>query len=76
MNPQATWEQLLAAYAAGDWNAIEERATELLAWLDRDGFPPAIVKHPGIGPEWNTALARTACLLALDTVQGKWSIPA
>jgi hypothetical protein len=40
MDPQATWEQLLAAYAAGDWDLIEERASDLLAWLDRGGFPP------------------------------------
>ena len=76
MNPQVTWEQLLAAYAAGDWDIIEERATALLAWLDRDGIPPAIIKHPSIGSEWNTVLARTACLLALDSVQSRWSIPA
>jgi hypothetical protein len=76
MNPQIAWEQMLRAYASGDWDAIEQRATELLAWLDRDGVPPTIVKHPGIGPEWNAALARTACLLALDDVQSRWSVPA
>ena len=31
MDPQATWEQLLAAYAAGDWDLIEERATDQTA---------------------------------------------
>jgi len=41
MDPQATWDQLLAAYAAGDWDVIEERATDLIAWLDRGGFPIA-----------------------------------
>ena len=25
MDPQAAWDQLLAAYAAGDWDQIEER---------------------------------------------------
>ena len=38
MDPQAAWDQLLAACAAGDWEQIEERATDLLAWLDRGGF--------------------------------------
>ena len=43
MDPQATWDQLLAAYAAGDWDILEERATDLIAWLDRGGFPPTIL---------------------------------
>src|SRR3989442_1598497 len=43
MDPQATWDQLLCAYAEGDWDAIEERATELLEWLDRGGFPPKVL---------------------------------
>ena len=46
MDPQAAWDQLLAAYAAGDWDVIEERATDLLAWLDRGGFPPTIIRQP------------------------------
>ena len=37
MNPQTTWDQLLCAFAQGNWDAIEERATELLAWLDGGG---------------------------------------
>ena len=73
MDPQATWEQLLCAYGAGDWDAIEELATELIAWLDRGGFPPKVLNRPELGPDWDRALARAGCLLALEIVQGQWS---
>ena len=43
MNPQKTWERLLAAYAQGDYSAIEDHATALLRWLDDEGPPPAVV---------------------------------
>ena len=75
MDPQATWEQLLAAYAGGDWDVIEERATDLLGWLDRGGFPPKVLNRPGLGPDWDRVLARAGCLLALETVQAEWRIP-
>lgn len=74
MDPQKTWDQLLAAYAAGDWDTIEERATNLIAWLDRGGFPPKVVNRDGLGPDWDRALARAGCLFALDLVQCAWSI--
>ena len=55
MDPQAAWDQLLAAFADGDWDTIEERATDLLAWLNRDGFPPTVLNaelgHEGTGSE-------------------------
>ena len=75
MDPQATWDQLLAAYAAGDWDVIEERATDLIAWLDRGGFPPKVLNQSELGEEGNRILTRTACLFALDAVQGAWRIP-
>ena len=74
MDPQAAWEQLLAAYAAGDWEQIEERATDLLAWLDRGGFPPMIIRQPELDADWNRALARSGCLHALEIVRAEWSI--
>jgi hypothetical protein len=74
MDPQAAWDQLLAAYAEGNWDQIEERATDLLAWLDRGGFPPMILQQPDLDPDWNRALARAGCLHAMETVQGEWSI--
>jgi hypothetical protein len=60
MDPQAAWDQLLAAYAAGDWDQIEELATDLLAWLDRGGFPPMIIQQPDLDSDWNRALAVAA----------------
>lgn len=76
MDPQATWDQLLSAYAEGDWDVIEKRATDLLAWLDRGGFPPQVVSAAGLGPEFIRALARAGCLLALETIQAQWNIQA
>ena len=73
MDPQATWDQLLCAFGTGDWDAIEECATELIEWLDRGGFPPQILRQD-LGPDWNRALARAGCLFALETVQGEWRV--
>ena len=75
MDPQAAWDQLLAAYADGDWDVIEERATDLLAWLDRGGFPPKVLTNRDLGDDINRAIARAGCLLALDMVRGHWGIP-
>lgn len=75
MDAQATWEQLLAAYAAGDWDLIEERATDLLGWLDRGGFPPKVLARADLGEDGNRVLARAGCLFALDAIQGAWRIP-
>ena len=75
MDPQATWDQLLAAYAAGDWDLIEERATDLLAWLDRDGFPPKVLIRDQLGEDGNRVLARAGCLFALEAVKCAWRIP-
>ena len=55
MDPQTAWDQLLAALAEGDWDVIEERATELAEWLDRDGFPPRIVQRDDFDPHLNRA---------------------
>lgn len=76
MDPQAAWDQLLAAYAAGDWDEIQARATDLIEWLDRGGFPPTVLRQPGLDSDWNQALARAGCLHALNIVQSAWSIKA
>ena len=73
MNPQAAWDQLLCAYATGDWDVIEQHATELLAWLDRGGFPPKVLAR-NLGPHWNRALARAGCAVALDIIRSEWGI--
>jgi hypothetical protein len=74
MDPQTTWDQLLAAFAEGDWDAVEEHANALQDWLHRGGFPP-IVGPRDLGPDWSRALALAGCAFALETVQCQWSIP-
>ena len=56
MDPQVAWDQLLAAYAAGDWEILEVRATDLIAWLDRGGFPPTILRQINLDPDWDRGL--------------------
>ena len=43
MDPEAKWDQLLTAYAEGDWGQIEETANALLRWLDHLVLVPALV---------------------------------
>jgi hypothetical protein len=74
MDPQAAWDQLLCAYAQGDWDTIEERATDLLEWLSRGGFPPKVLSNPDPGPDFNRALARSGCEFALETVFARWGV--
>ncbi len=40
MDLQVAWENLLDAYADGDWPAATEHAEALLSWMARGGFPP------------------------------------
>ena len=74
MDPQAAWEQLLAAYAEGDWDTVEQRATDLITWLDRDGFPPKILNKADLDPDWNRALARAGCAHALSMLHDQWQL--
>jgi hypothetical protein len=74
MDPQSTWDELLDAYVEGDWDTVERRANDLIAWLDRDGFPPSIVSHPGVDSDWNRALARAGCCHALAALHDQWRL--
>lgn len=76
MDPQVSWDQLLCAYAAGDWNTLEERATDLLAWLDRGGCPPSVIRQPDLGPDGNRALARAGCKFVLEMLFTHWGVQA
>lgn len=66
MDPQAAWDRLLEAYAEQDWEAVEELADGLLAWLDGQGFPPQTTPGRNLDADWNRAVARSACQLALE----------
>lgn len=74
MDPQATWDQLLAAFVDGDWDQIDELATALIEWLDRGGFPPKVLEKSELGEVGNRVLARAGCLFALEVFQGERSI--
>jgi hypothetical protein len=64
MDPQASWEQLLEAYADGDWDRVEDLAEALLTWLERDGFPPRATTGSDLGQDWDRAVALAACRFA------------
>lgn len=72
MHAQESWDRLLAAYAAGDWDNIEEHAHRLLDWLEQDGSPPCTLGRTDLGPDWDRALARAGCLLALEAVNTRY----
>jgi hypothetical protein len=65
MDPQTAWEELLAAYAAGDWDRVEELADSLVTWLQSGGFPPRAVTGDDMGDAWDRALALAGCRFAL-----------
>lgn len=65
MDPQAAWDQLLAAYAEHDWQQVDELATGLMEWLDRGGFPPLTSPSHPWDDAWNRAVSRFACEFAI-----------
>jgi hypothetical protein len=65
MDPQANWEQLLEAYAEGDWDRVQDVADGLLHWLQRGGVPPRATTGRDLGGDWDRAIALAACRLAL-----------
>lgn len=77
MDPNATWDALLKAYATKDWKAAAHFANVLLHWLDIDGFPPNLTIGNTTGDfscqleddDWNKALARSACVTSLQRAE-------
>jgi hypothetical protein len=69
MDPQATWNQFLEAYAVADWELVEELATALKKWLARGGFPPFTTSRSDLGSHFDEQLAQKACAVALDQAQ-------
>lgn len=67
MDPQATWQRLIDAYATGDFETTREAAEDLLAWLRRGGFPPQVLPDPWqMDKCWNRTLAQAACRFILS----------
>ena len=65
MDPQAAWKNLLTAYTGLDWFTVEELATGLIEWLDKGGFPPALVGQHAAAQKWSRSVVRFACEKAL-----------
>ena len=74
MDPQATWDELLSAYAEGDFDRIEVLASALREWLGRGGFPPTVIGDPDLGQDFERAMAKAACDFALEVVYGRWTV--
>ena len=47
MDPQATWNAMIASLVDGDREAASEYANSLLEWLDRSGFSPTVLPQLG-----------------------------
>ena len=75
MDPQASWDQLLSAYAEGNWDRTEELALALSDWLNKGGFPPTVLGQDALGPEFDRALARAGCDFILDVLSARWTTP-
>lgn len=65
MDPQASWDQLLEAYADADWDCVQELAEGLLHWLSRAGFPPRATTGADLGQDWDREIAIAASRFAL-----------
>ena len=74
MDPQTTWEELLSAYAEGDYDRIEELALALSDWLKKGGFPPTVLGHPSLGQDFERALAQAGHDFALEVVTNSWAL--
>ncbi len=67
MDPQATWQRLLDAYAIRDFETAQEAAEDLQNWLRREGFPPQVLPEPWqMDQPWNRTLAQAACRFILS----------
>ena len=65
MDPQATWDDLLSAYAESDWDRVEELADALIRWLECGGFPPRAVTGSDMNQDWDRTIALAGCRFAL-----------
>ena len=60
MDPQQTWNDMLDAYASGQFNRADELAVALLDWLDKGGFPPQAFPGRTFDSDFNWDVARAA----------------
>jgi len=60
MDPQTTWEEMLEALAAEDFDAASEAAAALDRWLQRGGFPPQPLTRV-LSDYWNRKICQFVC---------------
>jgi hypothetical protein len=72
MDPQAAWDDLVAAYLGGDFVRAGEFAESLIGWLDSGGFPPR-TSNLGLGEGWDRAVSRAGAEHALLRSRGETS---
>ncbi len=65
MDPQATWDRMLTANAESDLASAKEYAQTLKNWLRSGGFPPIVLGHSDIGPDFEKVLALAGCTFVL-----------
>ena len=76
MDPQTAWDDLLAAYADGNWQLVDELADGLITWLTRGGFPPRATTGADLGQDWDRTVALAACRFAVEKAsQGVGHVP-
>ena len=68
MDPQAAWDEMLAAILRRDWERAFEVSEALLSWMKKGGFPPQ-TSAVAMRSQWNRAMAEFGCLLALQLVR-------
>ena len=69
MDPQATWQRLIDAWTAHDWEDVLDAAEALQYWLRRLGYPPETIPDKRMGREWNSLVVQTVCGFAAETAQ-------
>jgi hypothetical protein len=64
MDPQATFQQLLEALCAHEWERVDELSETLIGWLSKNGFPPTTLGDPTLGKKWHRSIATFVCYAA------------
>lgn len=65
MDPHVTWKQMQEELVAENWDIAIELAEALLAWLNRNGFPPLIGSND-LPCDGHRALAEAGAKYVLD----------
>ncbi len=78
IDPDDLWNRFLLAYSTKDWESVLNHAHALLQWLNVEGFPPHLTTGSTTGhltcqldEFWNRAVARAACMVALDRAEAE-----